>query len=220
MFEGGDRHPVIVIPGFMTDDWSTIPMRKFINELGYESKGWELGSNHPGDEIERYVGNICKLVQSERKRTGEKVTIIGWSLGGTLARCVARKIPNSVRQVITLGSPLSDVHLVGPPILRSLYKRKAKRPLEELVEIIGNLTEFNGVPTTSVYSKTDGIVDWQHSLLDVHEYHQNIEIDASHVGLGTHLAVSVILAEKLTHHIDNWKPIKDDNWRNVLLENS
>ena len=218
IFKSGDDHPVIIIPGFMTDDWSTIPMRRYIKDIGYSPKGWNLGINHPGDEIERYVVEVCKLVQQQRKQYKEKVTIIGWSLGGVIARCVGRKIPNSVRQIITLGSPLSDLGLVGPPVLRSLYQRRAKRPLQELIDIVGDITVFNGVPTTSVYSKSDGIVDWKYSLLQEHPYHQNIEVDCSHIGMGTSVAVSVIIGGKLQHCRDTWSPILKNNWRTLLID--
>src|SRR5688500_15484832 len=102
----GDGHPVLVLPGFMASDVSTVPMRNVLEGLGYEVVGWELGRNVQINNARIQAMSDCLLQLHER--TGRKVSIIGWSLGGLLARELAKLHPEAVRQVISLGSPLSS----------------------------------------------------------------------------------------------------------------
>lgn len=106
----GDGHAVLVCPGFLTSDRSTGLLRRFIRSKGYAVHGWELGRNMgpgtAGENGERLAERVISLYRASRR----KVSLVGWSLGGVLAREIAKRLPDQVRQVITLGSPLS----VGP----------------------------------------------------------------------------------------------------------
>src|SRR5215211_7481947 len=99
----GDRHPVFVIPGFTAGDRSTQPLRWSLRQQGYWVHGWRLGANWGprGGVMEAVDDRLLAL----HGRHGVKVSIIGWSLGGIYARHLARRHPEAVRQVITLGSP-------------------------------------------------------------------------------------------------------------------
>ena len=103
----GDGHPVLVLPGFVTSDRSTTILRGFLNGQGYDAHAWELGRNLGpkaiGHQGEKLIARILEVHQA----TGKKVSLVGWSLGGVMARLVAKRIPHAVRQVITLGSPFS-----------------------------------------------------------------------------------------------------------------
>ena len=100
----GDGHAVLVLPGLAANDTSTRPLRRFLNDQGWDANGWELGHNHgprPGAE-EKMQNRLATLFRD----TGRKVSLVGWSLGGVFAREMARREPDHVRCVITLGSPL------------------------------------------------------------------------------------------------------------------
>jgi triacylglycerol esterase/lipase EstA (alpha/beta hydrolase family) len=103
----GDDHPVMVLPGFMASDISTKPIRSFLNVKGYQAVGWGLGRNLGtqivgGSQVisDRLINQIIELSVKHDK----KVSLVGWSLGGILAREVARVIPDHVRQSFRLAA--------------------------------------------------------------------------------------------------------------------
>ena len=99
----GDRHGVLVFPGLLAGDSSTVPLRAFLRWLGYDVRGWDLGRNH--GPTEAVLAGMPRAVLDHAMRTGRPVSLVGWSLGGVYAREMARLHPRQVRQVITLGSP-------------------------------------------------------------------------------------------------------------------
>ena len=100
----GDGHAVLVIPGFGATDRSTWPLRHVLERLGYAVQGWELGRNTGSSP--RIADALRRRLATARRRSGRPVSLIGWSLGGIYARELARRNPDAVRQVITLGSPI------------------------------------------------------------------------------------------------------------------
>jgi pimeloyl-ACP methyl ester carboxylesterase len=104
----GDGHPVIVFPGLSASDASTIPLRRYIGSLGYQTQGWSQGFNFgPRAGV---LESAKRQVQEACDASGAKVSLLGWSLGGVYARELAKEMPDSVRGVITLGTPFA-----GPP---------------------------------------------------------------------------------------------------------
>ncbi|MBY0423006.1 MAG: alpha/beta hydrolase, partial [Parvularculaceae bacterium] len=103
----GDGHPVIVCPGWLTSDRSTSLLRRFLKSKGYNVQGWNLGRNWgpgaAGPNGEFLADELIALF----RRTRRKVSLVGWSLGGVLARELAKRAPDQIRQVMTLGSPLT-----------------------------------------------------------------------------------------------------------------
>src|SRR5918994_5089959 len=99
----GDGHPVLVLPGFLADDWSTVVLRSVLGWWGYEVHRWGLGRNL-GPRAATVDGLVRQLDRIHRNR-GRTVSLVGWSLGGIYARALAQWRPDAVRQVITLGSP-------------------------------------------------------------------------------------------------------------------
>jgi pimeloyl-ACP methyl ester carboxylesterase len=191
----GDGHPVLVLPGFLVSDLSTTMLRNYLNLLGYESHGWELGRNFGGIAKNRAAlrGRLREIFE----RTGKKVSIIGWSLGGVYARDLAVAMPECVRSVVTLGSPFS--RSPNASNISDVYEAvSGEGPwtpgVHEFDAIAGDLK----VPSTSIYSKVDGIVSWRASQLRTNERTENIEvIGASHVGLGVNAAVLWAVADRL-----------------------
>ena len=199
----GDGHPVLVLPGFLASDTSTIPMRNLLIELGYDAVGWELGRNIQITAMRVKAMGAC--LSALHQRSGRKVSIIGWSLGGLLARELAKLHPAAVRQVISLGSPLSadrGISKVGR-IFEAL-----NGPVPE-VQQRGKFLDLGTpppVPSTSVFTKGDGVVHWRGSIQPEGPERENVEVLASHIGLGFNPAVMWLIANRLAQPEGKWAP--------------
>jgi pimeloyl-ACP methyl ester carboxylesterase len=170
------------------------PMRRYLKELGYDSYAWKMGRN---------VGGVARMRASLRDRlteiydaTGRKVSVVGWSLGGVYARDLALQAPSMVRSVITLGSPFAND--VTATNATRLYEALSGEPVEANSELRDAIAGDLPVPATSIYSRTDGIVNWQTCLLRPSATAENIEVHlASHIGLGVNAAALWALADRL-----------------------
>lgn len=198
----GDGHPVIFFPGFVASDFSTRPMRGLLKDLGYSTYGWGLGRNLVFNE--RRESEMRELLKRVYEKEGKKVSIVGWSLGGVFAREVAKANPEYVRFVITLGSPISGD--LDHSNARRVYTAINGQVDEQMEERLANLRVPPPVPTTSIYTKTDGIVAWRGSVQDESDIAENIQVPASHVGLGVNPLVMYALADRLAQAEDDWKP--------------
>lgn len=198
----GDGHPVLVIPGFMGSETSTKLLRKFIDKLGYQSHDWGLGRN---------LGDIKELEILQYKidhlhlKSQEKVSLIGWSLGGVYARELAKSRPDKVRQVITLGSPFSGImEPNNASWLFHLIRRNKAKSFDPAW--IASLVDPAPVPTTAVYSKEDGIVPWKVCLEQMEDdLHQNVEIKGAHTALANNASTLLLVADRLRYDAENWK---------------
>ncbi len=201
----GDGHGVLVLPGFMASDSSTRPMRSLLTSLGYEVEGWNLGRNVRVDN-ER-VEAMAGCVEALFKQTGGKISIVGWSLGGVFARELAKMMPDKVRQVISLGSPISDDR--GHTNAARLFEwlnGKEPEPVRE-----GQFTRLHiapPVPTTSILTKADGVVAWRGSVQEPGANTENIEVFASHIGLGVNPSVMYAIANRLAQADGAWQPFQ------------
>ncbi len=190
----GDGHPVLVLPGFLAGDVSTEFLRRYLKVIGYQSYGWHLGRNLGGIQKKRAV--LHDLLRATFAETGRKVSLVGWSLGGVYAREMALALPDLVRQVITLGSPFAnDTSATNARELYELFSGETIEgtPVAERDALAGRLP----VPTTSLYTKTDGIVNWRTCLNGDHDNAENIEVFASHIGLGSNPAALWAVADRL-----------------------
>lgn len=173
-----DRHPVLVVPGFLGSDFSTSFLRKFITEMGHPAFGWGLGRNL-GD-LEDLV-RLTQHLEMIYAKYNHKVTLIGWSLGGVYARELAKQNPQLVHQVITLGSPFKGLN--APNHARWVFDLMGKED-QLSPEEIAKIPEPAPVLTTAVYTKQDGIVPWQMCMEDKEDsLHRNVEVWGSHCGL-------------------------------------
>ena len=154
----GDGHPVLVLPGLVASDTSTRPLRSFLKSRGYAVSGWRQGRNLG---LRHGVQNaMVDLVQELNDTHGRKVSLVGWSLGGLYARQLAKMMPERVRSVITLGSPFAS----GPKATNAwrVYEMASGRSAEEEDHRFGGaLAGTPPVPTTAIFSRTDGICAWQ-----------------------------------------------------------
>lgn len=204
----GDGHPVLVLPGFLASDSSTGPLRRLLRDLGYAAHGWKLGRNVRVDS--QRVRQMEELLLGIHRKSGRKVSIVGWSLGGVFARELAKMHPEAVRQVISLGSPIRDDrrHTNATRLFERLNGTEPE-PLRE--GKFRSLHRAPPVPTTSILTRTDGIVHWRGSVQHPdhgHECTENIEVHASHVGLGVNPSVMIAIADRLRQKEGEWAPFK------------
>jgi pimeloyl-ACP methyl ester carboxylesterase len=199
----GDGHPVLVLPGLGASDASTRALRTLLADRGYSAHGWGLGANHgarPGVE-DRLHQRLAELAEIH----GRKVSLVGWSLGGIMARETARRAPHRVRCVITLGSPFA-----GEPEASHawpLYQRLSGRSAENR-EYRECMRRPPPVPATAIYSRSDGIVAWQGCLEQDGPMSENIEVDGSHCGLGHNPLALHAVIDRLAQPEGRWQPFE------------
>lgn len=212
----GDGHPVIVLPGFVASDVSTRPLRGVLKDLGYPAYGWGLGRNLKfDDEREAAMRALLDRVHAEHDRT---VSIIGWSLGGVFARELAKVSPDKVRSVISLGSPITPHRNYSSA--RRLYDAVNGPPEARRAEQLAQLGVAPPVPTTSIFTKTDGIVAWRGAVQRReagHDRIENIEVPASHIGLGVNPLVIYAIADRLAQSEGDWKPFDPAGLRRMFF---
>ena len=180
------------------------PLRVLLNACGFRARGWGLGTNR--GNVEQMTADFLNVVQGEYARNGGKpLHLVGWSLGGVLARELARACPEHVRQVITLGSPIG-----GNPKATTIWRlyelaTETRLDSEELQARIARMVEPPpGVPCTAIYSESDGIVAHEIARERETALTQSIRVSASHVGLGYSAAVMFLLADRLAQPEGAW----------------
>ena len=200
----GDGTQVIVFPGLSAGDISTVPLRKYLNGLGYATQGWGQGLNL-GPRL-----GVLEAAQHQIRQvfeaTGCKVSLVGWSLGGIYAREMAKLLPDMVHCVITLGTPFA-----GSPKSTNAWRiyELATRRSSDMEHKNYDLPVAPTVPTSSIYSCSDGVVAWQGSIqapCNINPRTENIEVFASHVGMGLNPSAWWAVADRLAQKQDSWKP--------------
>ena len=190
----GDGHPVLALPGFLASDLSMAPLRRYLKELGYDTYAWKMGRNFGG--VSSLRGALRDRLTEIHETTGRKVSVIGWSLGGIYARDLALQLPHMVRAVITLGSPFAnDVRATNAT---RLYEALTGETVDADPDLRAAIAGDLPAPATSIYSRTDGIVNWRTCLLRPSDTAENIEVHlASHVGLGVNPGALWAVADRL-----------------------
>ena len=195
---------MLVLPPFFGGDLSTLVLRRFLSRLGYATSSWGLGRNlGPAAET---VEGMVRRVQELRSKHQRKVSLVGWSLGGVNARELARGYASNVRQVITLASPFRDIDAVNVPRFMRVFGDR--RPHEAQAEIRDQMDIPPPVPTTAIYSRSDGIVAWRSCVESPGPHSENIELEASHIGIGHHPGALLAVADRLAQAEENWKPFE------------
>jgi pimeloyl-ACP methyl ester carboxylesterase len=197
----GDGHSVLVLPPLVAHDASTALLRRFLRQQGWQAFGWEQGFNlGPRAGV---IEGCVERVRTLQRESGRKVSLVGWSLGGVYARELSKALPDAVRQVITLGSPVGRrPHATN---VRRLYEfvsgERAYAP-----EIMARIEDTPPVPCTSIYSRSDGVVHWRSSLQPAAARTENIAVPASHTGMGLNPFVLRLVAARLAQPEAAWQP--------------
>ena len=208
----GDGHAVIVYPGFVASDISTAPLRALLRLLGHDVHGWGQGRNTSASP--EVLARALEHVRELHRSSGRKVSLVGWSLGGLYARELAKGAPEAVRCVVSMGSPFTGparatnvtglfdfVNRGRPRVQRSRDDLRATPP----------------VPTTSIYSRSDGVVAWQCSVEQTGPMSENIEVAASHTGMGVNPLVLHALADRLAQREGQWRPFSRKGLRKLAF---
>ncbi|MBJ7598946.1 MAG: hypothetical protein DLM67_07485 [Candidatus Nephthysia bennettiae] len=191
----GEGQPVLLVPGFMAGDSSLSVLRNWLLRTGYHAEMAGLVFNVRYSElVARMIGLRLRAMHGS---LGRKVTILGHSRGGILAKVIADREPGAVRRVITLGSPLGDpydIHpltMAGARVAHALNVLRYARGSGMERGFLSQLEAPARVPLVSIYSRTDGIVHWEACLRGDAEC---IEVTGSHLGLGVNVHVYQLLA--------------------------
>jgi predicted esterase YcpF (UPF0227 family) len=184
-----DGPPVLVIPGFLATDRTTMELRRALARAGWRAHPWALGLNRGAK------ANTLELLETrlDELRDARKVLLVGWSLGGMFARQLAHRCPSKVRAVITLGSPFSG-DLKTNTNVRELYERIAGHDVYE--PPFPHLTAKPPVPTLALWGLRDGIVAPRAARGLAHEVDKAVEVDTHHMGFAVYRpALGRVVAE-------------------------
>lgn len=209
----GDGHPVLVVPGFATTDAATVVLRRYLQFLGYAPERWNLGRKLGAKTVGLHYERLVARLEQVCAKSGGRATVIGWSMGGIMARVVARRRPHMVRQVVTLGAPFT-----GHP-----YANRAWRAYERISghrlchpvsrRHIEESRQPMPVPATSIYSKSDGVVAWECCLEAEGPCAENVEVRGGHYGLGMNPAALHAIARRLAAPAGRWRRLDHGDHR-------
>ena len=175
----GDGGTVMLLPGYGASEQNMHVLAERLNALGYEALQWEQGKNTGA--VHKLLPKLAQRVESIVARTGKPITLVGWSLGGYIARELARDLPDSIAGVVTLGSPA-----VGGPkytITAAAYRKKGFNLDAIEVEMAKRDAIPILCPLTVLFSKVDGIVSWPATLDRLTPQARHVEVRSSHIGL-------------------------------------
>jgi len=203
----GDGHPVVVYPGLGGGALTTSHLRSFLKDCGWDAHDWGGGVNTgPEGVFDEWIASLEQRVRQLHALHGQKVSLIGWSLGGVYAREIAKRCPDAVRQVITLGTPFAALahgnHAGG--VFRILNRERAHLS----ADLEARIRQCPPVPVTSVYSKSDGIVCWEGCIEKKGPASESVEVHASHLGMVTNPQVLRVVADRLTQPEGRWEPFR------------
>ena len=181
----GDGHPVMLNPAFLRGDRYMPPLRRFLSDSGYAVYGWRLGVN---------VGPTDRILS---------VSLIGHSLGGAVARELAKKRPEDVRLLIVLSSPIR-IPTASP--LEPIYRMLSRWHSPSSSTLYASFNEPPRVPVTAIHTRSDGIVAWQSCFEVEGECRENIEVAGPHSTMARNPAAWRIIADRLAQGEGKWQP--------------
>lgn len=201
----GDGHPVVIFPGLGADGKSLATLRALCRALGYDAFDWGQGFNTgPRGDFDTWLQTLTSQVIELLASNKQPATLIGWSLGGLYAREVSKLMAPRVRQVITMGTPFNaDADHSNVGWLFRLLSGSSST-LDPALSL--RLRTPPPLRTTSIYSRSDGVVAWQtcrhrkRSSL-VHD----IEVGGSHIGMGWNRDVLAAVADRLVQKPGRWR---------------
>lgn len=202
----GDGHAVMVLPGFATSDSMTLLLRHFLSLLGYRVYPWNLGWNFDHHTVGDNGEHIAREIQNIRDATGADVSLVGWSLGGVIAREAARRNPEGLRQVISLGSPFTgDPEATSLSLLCTLTTGISPNSPEARARARRGVKPLP-VPSSAIFSRSDGITAWQNCIGLTDDITESIEVRSSHFGFVANAGVYLAVADRLAQPVGQWRP--------------
>lgn len=211
----GDGHPVLLLPGFMADEATLVALKLYLRGRGYAVQTWGLGRNLGFQR--RHAQALEQKIRHLHHQSGRRVSLVGWSLGGVFALYGALQAPECVRQLVTLGSPVSVDPAGGsqsPPLVKALYRMVA-HPMGPEVHVMQprakrlRARQLPAVPMSCLYSLSDGVVPPQEATIAGQiPQHENIRVYGSHIGLGFNPMALCIVADRLAQAEGQWRPFK------------
>lgn len=208
----GDGHPVLLVPGFVGDAGSMAGLKLFLRNRGYRVDDWGLGRNVGFQR--KHARALEQKIRFLHHLHGRKVSLVGWSLGGVFALLAAHQLPECVRGVVTLGSPVSSdpQRSDSPAIVKALYRLVAHPmgPVAHAAHADARLLrQPPPMPVSCLYSETDGVVPPHEATIHGEDgRHENIRVPGSHMGLGFNALVLWIVADRLAQPEDGWRPFE------------
>ena len=196
----GDGHPVLLLPGLLAGDASMATMHGYLRYLGYATAGWQQGLNvGRWEALEPLLATFDRLHAAHAR----PVSLVGWSMGGLYARELARRRADAVRLLVQLGTPFGTAVRTNPnwPI----FELTSGQPVER-ANADGRAAPRPPVRTVSIWSRTDGHVDWRNCVEDDAADGaavagpggaENVEVISSHDGLRHHPQVLWTIAQRL-----------------------
>ena len=208
----GDGHPVLVLPGFLGADDSTNSLRKALRGKGFWVHGWGQGRNL-GPAAATMDGLRLQLA-AIHKRHGRRVSLLGYSMGGLMARALAREFPDTVRSLVMLSSPFRFRPGDSSSVLDIYAKVNARWPnttidfddIPELDEdhLLGPLA----MPSTSIYSRSDGMIRSRLCLEAKGLERENVAVVGSHIGMPWNPAAFLVMVDRLAQGEGEWKKFR------------
>lgn len=225
----GEGQPVICLPGFSAGDSSTMILRRYLKRWGYDARPWGLGQNmNPADmrsfdDVRRardaLLEQLLERLRQIFDETGEQVSLLGWSLGGLMARWFASHHPELVRQIITLGTPFGDPRDV---VVYRLMERFSHSPMsdEDFAEWIAMCEAPlpDDLPLSIVYSRSDGFVSPRIATHRATDSIENIHVPCSHVGFTLNPLSLYVIADRLAQPKDDWMPFAREGLKELLFQ--
>ncbi|MFC7725954.1 alpha/beta fold hydrolase [Nocardioides sp. GCM10028917] len=197
----GDGHLVVDIPGWKAPELTGAPLRAYLTRLGYDARGWGFGTNtgDPRRDVERLSARVLELVEEK----GQPASLVGWSLGGVIAREVARRHPDAVRRVITYGTP------VAGGARHTSVARSSNAGADAHADRVARRLDASSpirVPLTVLFSRRDGVVAWQACIDRATPSAEHVEVSSTHLGMGFDPDVWTLVADRLARPSDGAAP--------------
>ncbi len=211
----GDGHPVLVLPAMLMPNKLMASLRSQLEQLGYDVYApKQIMTTGLTDDIYQtlndYTDSICQ-------NTGKQVSIIGHSIGGIYARVLATRNKALVRQVISLCAPfLASDELLNHSQIARIYKRFNPQVNDNQVMTPEQFSACPGVPTTSIYTRFDGIIPWGLCLDRLDALTDNIRILGTHVGMAHNIFACYVIADRLAQKEREWRPFKLEGLNNLF----
>lgn len=202
----GDGHPVVIFPGLGADGTSVSILRSHCEELGYEAFDWGQGFNiGPRGEPGAWLDDLADQISVQLAKYEKPATLIGWSLGGLYARELGKLLAPKLRQVITIATPFNGSADDDSAAWLSSVLSGSAASIDPMW--LERLRTPPPVPTTSIYSRSDGLIAWETCRHDkLSSFVEDIEVDGSHMGMGWNREVLNIVADRLGQHAGSWHP--------------